>query len=44
MRKRVPPQNVDLGDGASGHWVGNKNAKNVLIWIHGTFRLALLDL
>ncbi|KAB8079671.1 Alpha/Beta hydrolase protein [Aspergillus leporis] len=26
---------VDLGHGALGHWVGDRNADNVLIWYHG---------
>lgn len=34
-KKGIKPQSVDLGDGASGHWIGDPNAKNVLIWIHG---------
>ncbi|KAK8918010.1 putative carboxylesterase 6 [Metarhizium anisopliae] len=29
------PQTVSLGHGAKGHWVGDKHAKNVLIWYHG---------
>ncbi|KAF9889513.1 hypothetical protein FE257_007223 [Aspergillus nanangensis] len=29
------PDTVDLGDGAMGHWVGDRNAKHVLIWYHG---------
>lgn len=33
---RVTPQTVDLGcHGAKGHWIGNKNAKHVLVWYHG---------
>ncbi|CRG91329.1 DNA-directed RNA polymerase subunit beta'' [Talaromyces islandicus] len=34
-RKGVQNQTVDLGEKATGHWVGNKDAKNVLIWYHG---------
>lgn len=33
----IKPQTVDLGNGAKGHWVGDKNAKNVLIWYHGKY-------
>lgn len=33
--RRIKPETVDLGKGAKGHWVGDKNAKNVLIWYHG---------
>ncbi|KXG51707.1 Alpha/beta hydrolase fold-3 [Penicillium griseofulvum] len=29
------PESVQLGDGALGHWVGDKNADNVIIWYHG---------
>ncbi|KAB8252493.1 Alpha/Beta hydrolase protein [Aspergillus flavus] len=29
------PQTIELEYGAKGHWIGNKNARNVLIWYHG---------
>ncbi|KAJ5827838.1 Alpha/beta hydrolase fold-3 [Penicillium robsamsonii] len=29
------PESVQLGDGALGHWVGDRNADNVIIWYHG---------
>ncbi|KAE8396189.1 Alpha/Beta hydrolase protein [Aspergillus alliaceus] len=29
------PQTVTLDHGAKGHWIGDKNARNVLIWYHG---------
>ncbi|CAL5865807.1 uncharacterized protein PFLUO_LOCUS13 [Penicillium psychrofluorescens] len=29
------PEMVKLAHGAVGHWVGNKNAKNVLVYYHG---------
>ncbi|KLJ11780.1 hypothetical protein EMPG_13068 [Blastomyces silverae] len=29
------PQTVPLDHGAQGHWIGNKDAKNVLIYYHG---------
>ncbi|KAJ5772762.1 Alpha/beta hydrolase fold-3 [Penicillium paradoxum] len=29
------PESVELGDGALGHWLGDRNADNVLIWFHG---------
>lgn len=32
---RQTPETVQLGHGALGHWIGDKNAKNVLIWYHG---------
>ncbi|KYK58891.1 hypothetical protein DCS_00018 [Drechmeria coniospora] len=28
-------ESVDVGHGAKGHWIGDKNARNVLIWYHG---------
>ncbi|OJD12732.1 hypothetical protein AJ78_06710 [Emergomyces pasteurianus Ep9510] len=30
-----PVQSVELPYGVHGHWVGDKDAKNVLIWYHG---------
>lgn len=34
--QRVTPETVELGcHGARGHWLGNKDAKHVLIWYHG---------
>ncbi|KAF3401630.1 hypothetical protein F1880_010106 [Penicillium rolfsii] len=32
---RRSPQSVDLESGGKGHWIGDRNAKNVLIWYHG---------
>ncbi|KAG6040953.1 hypothetical protein E4U41_006544 [Claviceps citrina] len=32
---KMEPETVDLGHGALGHWLGSKDAKNVLIWYHG---------
>ena len=32
------PQSVELGNGALGHWIGDRNAENVLIWYHGTYK------
>ncbi|KAJ5758852.1 hypothetical protein N7520_006008 [Penicillium odoratum] len=29
------PESVELGHGAIGHWIGDPNATNVLIWYHG---------
>lgn len=29
------PESVELGDGALGHWVGDRNADNVIVWFHG---------
>ncbi|KAK2744152.1 hypothetical protein FQN57_004412 [Myotisia sp. PD_48] len=33
--KGFPAQTVQLDHGAQGHWIGNKDAKNVLIYYHG---------
>jgi hypothetical protein len=35
----VKSQSVELGHGAQGHWIGDRNAKNVLIWFHGKQKL-----
>lgn len=29
------PDTVALKEGGLGHWIGNKNAKNVIIYFHG---------
>ncbi|CAL5869952.1 uncharacterized protein PFLUO_LOCUS4185 [Penicillium psychrofluorescens] len=29
------PESVELGHGALGHWIGDRNAPNVLVWFHG---------
>ncbi|KAG0152704.1 hypothetical protein PDIDSM_2509 [Penicillium digitatum] len=29
------PESVELGDGALGHWVGDRNADNIIVWFHG---------
>ncbi|PGH14584.1 hypothetical protein AJ79_02919 [Helicocarpus griseus UAMH5409] len=34
-KKGFTPQTVSLDHGALGHWIGDKNAKNVLIYFHG---------
>lgn len=34
-KNRIQAQSVELGYGALGHWVGDRNATNVLIWFHG---------
>lgn len=31
------PHTVELEHGAIGHWIGNPNATNVLIWYHGAY-------
>jgi hypothetical protein len=36
MKKRgLEPETVALPHGAEGHWLGNKNAKNVIVYYHG---------
>ncbi|KAJ5985918.1 hypothetical protein N7499_007793 [Penicillium canescens] len=36
MKKRgLQPETVALPHGAEGHWLGNKNAKNVIVYYHG---------
>ncbi len=37
--RNFEPDTVALAHGAQGHWVGNKNATNVLIWFHGQSRI-----
>ncbi|PGH06482.1 hypothetical protein GX51_02306 [Blastomyces parvus] len=34
-KRGFKPQTVQLDHGAQGHWIGNKDAKNVLIYFHG---------
>ncbi|RDH38564.1 alpha/beta hydrolase fold protein [Aspergillus welwitschiae] len=31
----LQPQTVPLNHGAKGHWIGNRNAKNVIVYYHG---------
>lgn len=33
-RKGVTPETVNLPHDAKGHWIGDKNAKNVVIYYH----------
>lgn len=33
---KTNPRIIKLASGASGYWVGNKNAKNIVVWFHGT--------
>ncbi|BAE66241.1 unnamed protein product [Aspergillus oryzae RIB40] len=33
------PQTIEFEYGAKGHWIGNKNARNVLIWYHVSFNV-----
>lgn len=35
-KKRIKQSSVQLDNGATGHWLGEETAKNVLIWFHGT--------
>lgn len=38
-KARVQAQTVELEHGALGHWVGDRNATNVMIWYHGRLPL-----
>jgi hypothetical protein len=29
------PESVELDHGALGHWIGDRDAPNVLVWFHG---------
>lgn len=35
-QKRLPTETVTLPHGTVGHWIGKKDAKNVLVYYHGT--------
>ena len=38
QKKGIQTENtVSLKSGATGHWIGNKDAKNVIIYYHGTY-------
>lgn len=39
QKKGLQPETVPLKHGAQGHWIGNKNAKNVVIYYHGMLYL-----
>jgi hypothetical protein len=40
MKKHgLNPETVPLAYGAEGLWIGNKNAKNVIIYYHGSCSL-----
>lgn len=34
---------VSLKSGATGHWIGNKNAKNVVVYYHGAYFSTIPD-
>lgn len=36
MEKYLPNETVSLPHGATGHWIGKKDAKNVVVYYHGT--------
>jgi hypothetical protein len=39
MKKRgLQPESVTLPHNTEGHWIGNKNAKNVIVYYHGAFQ------
>ena len=33
---KIAPVTDDIGNGAKGHWLGDKSAKVVLLYLHGT--------
>lgn len=35
--KSAIPKTVDLSDGALGHWIGDTQANNVLLYLHGMY-------
>lgn len=38
MQKRgLQPEVVQLAHNTEGYWLGNKNAKNVIVYYHGTY-------
>lgn len=38
MKKRgLQPEVVQLPHGTEGYWIGNKNAKNVIVYYHGMY-------
>ncbi len=36
--KKIEPVSVSMPNGTQAHWVGSKNARNVLIYYHGKNR------
>ena len=34
--KNIDPETVTLPSGTKAHWFGNKDAKRVIVWFHGT--------
>ncbi|KAI9923852.1 hypothetical protein MW887_008334, partial [Aspergillus wentii] len=34
-KKRLQPESIPLNHGATGHWIGNKDAKDVVVYYHG---------
>lgn len=39
--KRITPKTVDLGNGAQGHWIGQSQANNVMLYIHGKHTITM---
>lgn len=35
-QRNLAPEIVDLNHGAKGLWIGNKNAKDVVVYYHGS--------
>ncbi|KAI5306465.1 hypothetical protein KEM56_000780 [Ascosphaera pollenicola] len=38
-KQKFEPDTVALKEGGLGHWIGNKNAKNVIIYFHGMWTM-----
>lgn len=32
----ITPESITLASGTQAHWIGNSNAKQVILWFHGT--------
>lgn len=44
QKKGIQTENtVSLKSGATGHWIGNKNAKNVVVYYHGAYFSTIPD-
>lgn len=43
MKKRgLQPETVTLPHDTEGHWIGNKNAKNVIVYYHGASPISIV--
>ena len=37
---KFAPESITLPSGTQAHWIGNKNAKQIIIYFHGTSELS----